>query len=82
MCKFIEKGGVFIQKGDIVYYARVIPTVDLYEVCEIKVRCVADTWFSGVEKTTKTSFLISNKELGKNVFTKRNDALKIVLEIS
>ena len=71
---------IIIKKGDVVYYARVIPTTGIYEVCEIRIRHVADTWFSGVEKTTKTAFLISNQELGKNVFTKRNDALKIVLE--
>lgn len=80
MCTFSEKGGVFIKKGDVVYYARIIPTVGLYDVCEIKVRYVTDTWFSGVEKTTKTAFLFSNKEIDKNVFMKRNDALKIVLD--
>lgn len=68
-----------MKKGDIVYYARIIPNI-LYEVCELKVRTINETYFVGTEKQTKHAFLFSNKALDKNVFYNRNDALNKVKE--
>ena len=68
-----------MKKGDIVYYARVIPNI-LYEVCELKVRTVEDTYFVGLENRTKHAFVFNNVNLNKTVFYDRNIALQIVKE--
>ena len=68
-----------MQKGDIVYYARIIPNV-LYEICELKVRTVTETYFVGIEKETKQSFLFSNKAIDREVFYDRKIALNKVKE--
>lgn len=65
-------------KGDIIYYARVLEKVYMYEVYELKVRMVEDTWFSATDKNTKQAFLFSHKDIGKTIFFDRKEALKIV----
>ena len=69
-----------LEKGQIVYYARIIPTVEIYEVIELKLRTVENTYFVGVEESTQHAYLFGNSNLGKLVFLKRNDALKLVKE--
>lgn len=69
-----------IKRLDIVYYARIMPSVGLYEVIELKVRTVGDDFFVGTEKTTKHSYMLSQKDIDKIVFYKRSDALKMVKE--
>ena len=66
-----------MKKGDIVYYARVIPNI-LYEVCELKIRTVEDTYFVGIENRSKHAFSFNNNELDKIVFYDRKIALQIV----
>lgn len=66
-----------MKKGDIVYYARVIPNI-LYEVCELKIRTVEDTYFVGLENRTKHAFVFNNNALDQKVFYDRKIALKIV----
>ena len=46
-----------LTKGDIVYYARIMPNLGIFDVYDIKIRTVVDTWFSGVEKRDKKVFL-------------------------
>lgn len=48
-----------IKKGDVVYYARIMPTVGIYEVCELLVRSLYDTYFVGVDKRDKHAYLFS-----------------------
>ena len=50
------------------YYARILPSVRIYEVCEIKIRTVEDTWFVGIEKREKHAFLFSYSDIGKVYF--------------
>lgn len=68
-----------LKKKDIVYYARIIPTSSIYEVCELIIRTVEDTWFVGIDKRDKHAYLLNNDDIGKIVFTKRKDALNKVL---
>ena len=68
-----------MKKGDMVYYARVIPNI-IYEVCELKIRTVEDTYFVGIENRSKHAFLFDNINLNKTVFYNREIALKIVKE--
>lgn len=35
---------------DIVYYARIIPTCNIYDVCELTIRTVNKDWFVGIDK--------------------------------
>lgn len=69
-----------LSKGQMVYYARIMPTVGIYEVLELKVRTVEDTYFVGTEKKLRQAFLLSNSYLDKLVFKDRKSALKLVKE--
>ena len=67
-----------MKRKDIVYYARIQPTLGVYEVLELIVRTVENTWFTGMDKRDKRVYLFANKELNKTVFTNRKEALSIV----
>lgn len=67
-----------MNKGDIVYYARTLKTSDIYEILELKIRTVEDTWFVGSDVRTKQAFLFDNECIDKIIFTERKDALKKV----
>ena len=41
---------VQLKRNDVLYYARIIPSTRIYEVCEVIVRTVRDTWFVTVDK--------------------------------
>ena len=69
-----------LTKGQILFYARVIEPVGIYEVLELKIRTVEDTYFVGTEKTTKHAYLFGNSALNKLVFKDRKKALNIVKE--
>jgi len=69
-----------LEKGQIVYYARIIENVGIYDVLELKIRTVADTYFVGTEKNSKHAYLLSNFYLNETVFYDRKQALKIVKE--
>lgn len=68
-----------IKKKDKLYYARIIPNSGIYDVCEIKVRTVENTYFVGIDKSDKHAYLFSNDDLNKIIFTSRDDALAKVL---
>lgn len=69
-----------MKRKDIVYYARIQPTLGVYDVLELMVRTVENTWFSGMDKRDKRVYLFSNKDLNKTVFTERKEALNKVKE--
>lgn len=69
-----------LKKKDILYYARILPGVRIYEVCEIRIRTVEDTWFVGIEKRDKHAYLFSYDDIDKTVFFNRNAALSKVKE--
>ena len=62
--------------GDIVYYARIMPTLGIYDVCELKIRTVADTYFVGTDKRDKRAYLFSYNTVGKCIFSNRKDAVE------
>ena len=64
-----------LQIGDIVYYARIMPTLGIYDVCELKIRTVADTYFVGTDKRDKRAFLLPYSAIGEYVFIERKDAV-------
>ena len=64
-----------IRKNDIVYYARIMPKLDVYDVYELRVRTVENTYFSTIDKRDKKSYLFSYNDIGKTVFFNWEEAL-------
>ena len=54
--------------GNTIYYARIMPTLGIYDVCELKIRTVADTYFVGTDKRDKRAYLFSYNAVGKCIF--------------
>ena len=71
---------VQLNKKDKLYYARILPQVGIYEVCEIVVRTITDTWFAGIDKRDKRAHLFSNNDIGKIIFHEREMALEKAFE--
>ena len=67
-----------INKKDKLYYARIIPSTGIYEVCELTVRTITDSWFSGVDKRDKHVYLFNFDALDNTVFEDRETVLKLV----
>ena len=67
-----------INKKDKLYYARIIPNTGIYEVCELTVRTIADSWFAGIDKRDKHVYLFNFDALDNTVFEDRETALKLV----
>ena len=70
-----ESEQLTINIGDTLYYARIMPKLDVYDVYELKVRTVEDTYFSTIDKRDKKSYLFSYNDIGKTVFLNRQEAL-------
>lgn len=69
-----------LKKKDILYYTKILPSVGIYEICELKVRTVEDDYFVGIDKHDKHAYLLNYSAFGKTVFEDRKVALKIVQE--
>ena len=70
-----KSNGRLLTKGDIVYYTRIMPNLGIFDVYDIKIRTIADTWFSGVEKRDKKVFLFPYSAIDEYVFLNRKDAV-------
>ena len=62
-----------LNKGDTLYYVRYIPNVNVDEICEIKVRTIEDSYFTG--NTDKRAFLFNYEELNDTLFVSRKEAV-------
>ena len=67
-----------IRKNDIIYYARIMPKLGIFDVYDLKVRTVEDTYFVAIDKRDKKSYLFSYNDINKTVFTNREEALSKV----
>ena len=67
-----------IKLNDIVYYARIMPKLGIFDVYDLKVRTVEDTYFVAIDKRDKKSYLFSYNDINKTVFTNREEALSKV----
>ena len=56
-----------LHKNDILYYARIMPTLGLYDVYELKIRTIDEEnrWFCGMEKRTKIAYLFSYDNIAR-----------------
>ena len=68
-----------LNKGDKVYYARIIESSNIFDVLDLTIRTVQDDWFVGIEKRDKQTFLFQKSDIGVNVFLDRDEALDKVL---
>lgn len=48
-----------MNKQDIVYYASIIPQTNTYDVCDLVVRTIEDTYFVGIDTRDKRAYLIN-----------------------
>lgn len=69
-----------MKRFDILYYARIIPNAGIYDVLEIKIRSIYDTYFVGIEKFEKQAFLFNYSDIDKTIFKDRTKALDLVKE--
>lgn len=69
-----------LKKKDRLYYARIIPKTGIYEVCEVLIRTVEDTWFVAIDKRDKHAYLFVYDDIGKILFYERNVALTKVID--
>ncbi len=49
---------VQLKKKDRLYYARILPEVRTYEVCDLIIRTISDTWFVGIDKRDKRTLIL------------------------
>lgn len=63
-----------MTKGDTYYFSRILKGIS-YDVLDIKIRTVEDTWFCGIDKRDKQAFLFNNSALGVTVFEDRLEAV-------
>lgn len=69
-----------IKKKDTLYFARIVPNANIYDVYKMKVRTVENDWFVGMDKRDKHAYLFSYSDIDKTVFKDRKDALNKVKE--
>lgn len=69
-----------LKKKDIVYYTKIMPSIGIYDLCELKIRTVEDDYFVGIDKRDKHAYLFGYNSIDKTVFTDRKVALKLVQE--
>lgn len=67
-----------INKGDKLYFARIHPTTGIYDLCDLTIRTVSDTYFVGTDKKDKRAYLFGYDSLGETVFQDRKEALAVV----
>lgn len=67
-----------INKGDILYYSRINSKAGIYDLCELKIRTVTDTYFVGVDKRDKQAHIFGYNALNSIVFENRAEALNKV----
>ena len=67
-----------INRGDILYYSRINPKAGIYDLCELKIRTVTDTYFVGVDKRDKQAHIFGYNALNSIVFENRVEALNKV----
>ena len=67
-----------LNKGDMVYYARIQKKNGTYDLCELKIRTVEDDYFCGVNQIDKHVYLFGYNALGDYVFQTRKEALDTI----
>lgn len=67
-----------LNKGDILYFSRIIPKTGIYDVCELYIRTVEETYFVGIDKKYKQAHIFGHDRINEDIFDNRKDALNKV----
>lgn len=70
-----------LKRGDNIYFARILESIGVYDLCELKIRMVCDNWFSGFDKRDKRVYLFNENDINQKVFKNRNQALNKIREM-
>ena len=68
------------ELNQIMYYTQIFPNVGVYNLCEIKVCTLYETYFAGMDKRDRRRYIFNYEEIDKNIFYDRKHALSIVKE--
>lgn len=71
---------VQLKNKDRLFYARIIPRTRIYEVCELIIRTIEDTYFVAIDKKDKHAYLFTYEDIDIILFAKRDNALSKVLD--
>lgn len=67
-----------LNKGDILYFSRIIPKTGIYDVCELYIRTVEESYFVGIDKKDKQAHIFGYNRINEDIFDNRKDALNKV----
>lgn len=68
-----------IEVGNTVFYARVVPQCDIYEVLKLTVRTVSEsTWCIGVDAETRQAFPFNKDDESTLIFFNEKEAQAVV----
>lgn len=67
-----------INRGDKLYWARIIPCCGIYEVHDLHIRTIGEDYFVGVDKHDKHAYLLGFNAIDDVVFEDRKQALNKV----
>ena len=67
-----------LNKGDILYFSRIIPKTGIYDVCELYICTVEETYFVGIDKKDKQAHIFGYDRINEDIFDNRKDALNKV----
>lgn len=78
-CYSVTKEEANLHKGNYVYFARIIPKQGIYDVLDLKVRTVEDTYFVAQDSDkTCIAYPFAYKDVGVIIFKNRYDAVETV----
>ena len=66
--------------GDVLYYTQILPNVGVYNLLDMKVCTIYDTYFATMEKRDKRRYLFYYTDINKIIFENRLEALEIIKE--
>lgn len=69
-----------IKRGDKMYITRIMPTLGIYDLCELTIRTIGENYFVGIDKHDKRARLFSPSDIDSIVFSNRKDALMKIKE--
>lgn len=69
-----------IKLKDTLHYTQILPKLGIYNVCDLQVCTIYDTYFAAYDKRDKRRYIFDYSEIDKFVFRDRKEALKIVKE--
>lgn len=67
-----------METGERVYFARIVPMCDIYDVLTINIRTVKEDWFVGVDSETRQAYPFDTSDIGVSIFSTEKEAKEVV----